>query len=53
MCVEGTAVIVETDNGKTSTYAYGETFIIPSFIKKYKLRTIDDKEIKVILSYCK
>jgi mannose-6-phosphate isomerase class I len=53
MLVEGTSVTVRTANGKTSTFHYAETFVVPAAAREYTLINNGTGRAKVIKAFVK
>jgi mannose-6-phosphate isomerase class I len=51
--VEGGQIELITANGKTSTFHYAETFMIPAAAERYSLRNLGSDPVKVIKAFLK
>ena len=53
MLVEGTSILLRTDNGTSQIFAYAETFVIPAAAKSYVLTNLGKNRAKVIKAFLK
>lgn len=53
MLVEGSAVMVKTDDGTQQVFAYAETFVIPAAAKSYSLTNLGSSRAKVVKAFLK
>ena len=53
MLVEGTTLLIETENGVGMSFSYAETFVIPAAAKSYKLTNTGKGKAKVVKAFVK
>lgn len=51
--VEGTAVEVESGNGRKATFQYAETFVVPAAAKSLTVRNMSDAEAMLVVAFMK
>ena len=53
MLVEGSAIILESQDGRKTTFHYAETFVIPAAAEHYRLHNAGEGRAKVIRAFVK
>jgi len=51
--VEGSSISVESADGRTETFHYAESFIVPASAKSYKVTNNSDEEAKLVVAFMK
>ncbi|MFV0607363.1 MAG: class I mannose-6-phosphate isomerase [Niabella sp.] len=51
--VDGTAIEVESENGKKETFCFAETFVVSAAAKSYTIHNCSQSEVMVIVAYVK